>query len=111
LIGEDLAYVKDLRILRGVDLSEVIIIDNSVLSFIFQIDNGIPILPFYNNKNDGELKFLINYLENLAQHKDIRSENKKLIPLEQFRQIVIHDESKYSDNSDGSNIFYLYLYY
>jgi len=91
-MGEDHIYVKDLRVLKGVDLSEVIIIDNSVLSFIFQMDNGIPILPFYENKNDIELKFLINYLENLAQYKDIRYENKKLIPLEQFKNKVSNED-------------------
>ena len=49
-------YIKDLRILKGIDLSKVILVDNLVHSFGLQLDNGIPILEFVNNKNDMELK-------------------------------------------------------
>ena len=100
-MGEDQIYVKDLRILN-VDLCDVIIIDNSVLSFVFHMDNGIPILPFYDNKNDDELKFLIGYLDNLAQHKDLSAENKKLIPLEHFKQKVFENSS---DDITSEDIF------
>lgn len=41
-------YVKDLRIFDR-DLSKVLMIDNSCLSFAFNVNNGVPILPFYDN--------------------------------------------------------------
>ena len=49
---EDGVYIKDLRIIKNRQLKDVVIIDNAVYSFGFQIDNGIPIIPFYNNKDD-----------------------------------------------------------
>jgi CTD small phosphatase-like protein 2 len=39
-------------------LKDILIIDNSCLSFAFNIDNGIPIVPFYDDNNDQELKHL-----------------------------------------------------
>lgn len=50
----------------------MVIIDNAVYSFGFQLDNGIPIIPFYNNKEDEELLHLINYLNTLAFFTDMR---------------------------------------
>jgi CTD small phosphatase-like protein 2 len=51
--------VKDLRIFEGLPLHEVVLIDNSVYSFAHQIENGVPIIPFYHDKNDEELLHLI----------------------------------------------------
>ena len=44
--------------IKNVEPKKIIIVDNSILSFAFHIDNGIPILPFYDNKDDNELIFL-----------------------------------------------------
>lgn len=65
-------YVKDLRIFAEKDLSEIVIVDNSVYSFAFQIDNGIPIIPFYNDKSDEEMLHLVYYLNCLAGVSDVR---------------------------------------
>lgn len=79
---EEFVYVKDLRILKNINLRDAIIIDNSILSFAFHLDNGIPILPFYDNKNDNEFLSLINYLNFLSEVPDIRKENRKMFKLE-----------------------------
>lgn len=47
---EEGVYIKDLRIIKNRNLKDVVIIDNAVYSFGFQLDNGIPILPFYDDK-------------------------------------------------------------
>ena len=47
--------IKDLRIIKNRSLSDIVIVDNLVHSFGLQIDNGIPILDFTNNKDDREL--------------------------------------------------------
>ena len=65
-------YVKDLRIFKNIDLKKIIIVDNSALSFAFHLDNGIPILPYYDNKDDVELLTLVNYLNSIAGVKDFR---------------------------------------
>lgn len=39
-------FVKDLRVINR-NLSDMILIDNAAYSYSFQLDNGIPIIPFY----------------------------------------------------------------
>ena len=53
-------YVKDLRILNR-DLAKVVLVDNAAYSYSFQLENGIPILPFYEG-SDFELPKLEKYL-------------------------------------------------
>ena len=55
-------YIKDLRIIRNRRMEDMVIVDNAVYSFGFQLENGIPIIPFYNNPMDEELHHLIFYL-------------------------------------------------
>ena len=45
-------FIKDLRIIQNRSLKDIIMVDNLVHSFGLQINNGIPILEFLNNKQD-----------------------------------------------------------
>ena len=74
-------YVKDLRIIRNRQLEDLVIVDNSVYSFAFQIDNGIPIIPFYSDKEDEEMLHLIYYLNCLGQVPDVREQNREAFEL------------------------------
>lgn len=56
-------FVKDLRVIKGRDLSQVVLVDNATISFIYQLENGIPIIPFYNNEYDDELVSLGSFLK------------------------------------------------
>jgi CTD small phosphatase-like protein 2 len=47
----------------------MIIVDNSALSFAFHVKNGIPILPFFDDPFDEELKHLTYYLNCLRDAK------------------------------------------
>ena len=58
------------------------IVDNSVYSFAYHIDNGIPIIPFYRDKKDEEMLHLIYYLNCLANSKDVREQNRNAFELE-----------------------------
>ena len=49
-------YAKDLRVL-GRDLSRVVLVDNSPFSYLYQISNAVPILPYYAGE-DTELLVL-----------------------------------------------------
>jgi CTD small phosphatase-like protein 2 len=44
------------------NLEDLLIVDNAVYSFGYQLENGIPIIPFYEDKEDEELLHLIQYL-------------------------------------------------
>jgi CTD small phosphatase-like protein 2 len=81
VLTEEGYYVKDMRIFGDRDLADIVIIDNSVYSFAFQIDNGIPIIPFYNDKADEEMLHLIYYLNCLAGFDDVRDQNRQAFEL------------------------------
>lgn len=56
-------FIKDLRVIGNRDLKDVLLVDNASYSFGYQLDNGIPIIPFYNDKSDKELLHLMQYLK------------------------------------------------
>jgi Dullard-like phosphatase family protein len=95
-------FVKDLRIFKNIDLKKIIIIDNSALSFAFHLDNGIPILPYYDNKDDDELLTLVNYLNCIAKVDDLREENKKFLKMHYFLQKACNEQSDESEILDES---------
>lgn len=65
-------YTKDLSVIRNRDLKNVVLVDNAVYSFILNLNNGIPIIPYYNNKKDTELLKLRDFLLELKQLDDVR---------------------------------------
>ena len=51
----------------------MIIVDNSILSFAFDLDNGVPINSFMGNEeDDNEMLFLYAFLEDCAKSNDVR---------------------------------------
>ncbi|KAL8941060.1 MAG: hypothetical protein Q9216_002468 [Gyalolechia sp. 2 TL-2023] len=66
------AYIKDLSSVEP-DLSKVMIIDNSPLSYIFHEDNAIPIEGWINDPTDNDLLHLIPILEALQYVMDVRA--------------------------------------
>ncbi|CAD8196022.1 unnamed protein product [Paramecium pentaurelia] len=77
-------HIKDLRTLNR-NLKDVILIDNSAYSFVYQLNNGIPIIPYLDNKKDDELIELENYLMELQKVDDIRIENEKSFHFQQIQ--------------------------
>ena len=55
-------YIKDLRIISGIDISQIVIVDNQFQSFALHPDNGIPISSYFYDPLDTELRCLADYL-------------------------------------------------
>ena len=73
---KDNVYIKDLRIFKNRDLKDLIIVDNAVYSFGAQLSNGIPIMPFKDDKEDTEFLNLMTYLKNIVHFEDMRLANR-----------------------------------
>jgi CTD small phosphatase-like protein 2 len=57
-------FIKDLDIFIDREKENIIIVDNSILSFAFDIDNGVPIQSFMGTEEeDKELLYLMSFLE------------------------------------------------
>ena len=67
----DIGYTKDLIRLNR-NLKDIIILDNNPISYIFNIENGIPIKSWTGEKKDNELLNLIPILEFLSEVDDVR---------------------------------------
>jgi len=83
VVTPDNIFMKDLRVLGNRDLKNLVLVDNSPYSFGPQLGNGIPIVPFFNNKKDRELLDLQDYLcsKEMVECKDVREVNKKVYKL------------------------------
>ncbi|XP_039122164.1 uncharacterized protein LOC120258796 [Dioscorea cayenensis subsp. rotundata] len=70
-IFSDGSYTKDLTVL-GIDLAKVAIIDNSPQVFRLQVNNGIPIMSWFDDPSDHALLSLLPFLETLVDADDVR---------------------------------------
>ena len=64
-------YIKELKKLNR-ELKDVIIVDNSPLAYSFDVENGLPIKSWYDDKNDIEFEYLFPILEFLSKVDDVR---------------------------------------
>ena len=72
------SFVKDLKKL-GRNLKDVIIVDNSPTAYCLNIENGIPILTWFEDKTDRELYKICPVLEFLSLVPDVRDYIKKIV--------------------------------
>lgn len=83
---DDKYFVKDLRIITDRDLKDVVLVDNSIISMAFNIDNGVPCAPFFRwTKKDEELLFLHSYLDELFHTEDVRDHNREKFKLKEIQ--------------------------
>lgn len=78
-------YLKDLSIL-GRDLRQTLLVDNSPHAFLYQLNNGVPIVSFYDSSDDRELMKLLPFLESLVDVEDVRTPIKDKYKLHQVIQ-------------------------
>jgi len=84
-------FVKDLRIIKGRELRDMVIVDNLVHSFSHQIDNGIPIISWYGDRSDQELKYLMEYLKEARRCPDMRAYNRKRLQLADLAAVSLEE--------------------
>jgi RNA polymerase II subunit A small phosphatase-like protein len=65
-------YVKDMSLLNR-DVKDVLIIDNSPTAYYFQPENALPIISWYDDKNDTLLYDYIPFLKELTKVDDVRT--------------------------------------
>ncbi len=81
----DKVYIKSIDILNR-NPKDIIIVDDTSLSFSLNLDNGIPIIPFFGNKEDIELLMLKSYLKYLKLFNDVRTGNRKFFKLYKYQK-------------------------
>lgn len=64
------SYVKDLSRL-GRELDQIVIIDNSPMSYMFHPQNAVPVISWFDDMSDCELLNLIPFFEALADIDDV----------------------------------------
>ena len=82
-------YIKDLRIFTScTKIEDIIIVDNSLFSFANQLNNGILITSFFDDKSDTFLNNVKEYLEFIKNEKDIREINKESFKFEEIKEDI-----------------------
>lgn len=69
-------YIKDMS-LMGRSMERIAIVDNSPVAYSFQPENAIPILSWFDDRNDRELMEMMPMLEHFAQTCDYFHTSKK----------------------------------
>ena len=80
-------YVKELKKL-GRELKNIIIVDNSPMSYALNPENGIPINTWFDDKTDRELYNISSILEFLSFVPDVRN---------YINQFIVNDEISYTN--------------
>lgn len=62
----------------------MILVDNAAYSYGHQPLNGVPIIPYYEGKNDYELQALLRYIESIRYSADMREKNRKTFKLDLY---------------------------
>ena len=85
-------------------MEDMVIVDNSVYSFAYQIDNGIPIIPFYHEQSDEEMLHLIFYLNCLATCDDGRQQNRDAFELYKLNEQTATEADTFEGGDDEAQL-------
>ncbi len=106
-VGGRKFYIKDLDIFdKYYDLKNIVIIDNSVLSFAYHLNNGIPIVPYYDLEEDKELSILGYYLLSIYHYDDLREANKVHIRIDYYLEEAKKSMEEEEEEDEEDNIIH-----
>jgi Dullard-like phosphatase family protein len=97
-------YIKDMNIFEDFAPKDILIVDNSVMAFAYDLDNGIPILPYYDAEKDLELLFVAYYFESIYECDDLRVINKEYMKLDYYLNQAIEEYNNESDEESEDSI-------
>ena len=87
IINNKIYFTKNLNIFKNIcPLKDLVMVDCSVIGFGFFLENGIPIIPYYDSKEDVELKLLSYYLLSISSNNDLRIALKRDMELDYYFQ-------------------------
>lgn len=89
------SFAQDLNVL-GRDLSKTVLVDNSPHAFGYQLDNGIPIESWFDDRGDTELLKLTRFLETIQHASDVRPLVRDKFKLHKLVQDSVIPRSFYS---------------
>ena len=103
-------FIKDLSKI-GRDLKDTIIVDNNPISYLYNKDNGIPILTWHSSQSDNELIKIIPLLELLSKVDDVRVVIKKvvngnLINYSEVNKLINSKKNNYNHNINNNNYYF-----
>jgi CTD small phosphatase-like protein 2 len=85
-------FIKDLDVFLDREKENIVIVDNSIMSFAFDLDNGVPIQSFMGNEEeDKELLFLISFLEEAFYTQDVRPSIREAFKLTYLKNSIVTD--------------------
>lgn len=86
-------FIKDLDVFIDREKENIVIVDNSIVSFAFDLDNGVPIQSFMGTETDDkELLFLQSFLEEAFYQQDVRPPIRDAFKLSYLMSSIITDE-------------------
>ena len=85
-------------------MNEVIILDNSPVAYLFQPENAMPAVSWYEDPNDEELLRVATLLEHMAYEDDVRKVIRTLIVANKIepRQEQLYLSSKTQASSSNA---------
>lgn len=84
-------FIKDLDIFLDREKKDIIIVDNSIMSFAFDLDNGVPINSYNGTEEDDkELLYLISFLEEAFYQEDVKTPISKSFQLSHLQATVLN---------------------
>lgn len=82
-------HVKSVSIISNRKKEDVLIVDNLVYSYAFDLENGIPIKPYMRGQNDSELEYLAEILSPLQSFVDSRTFLQEKLKLSEFYKYAL----------------------
>ena len=80
-------FTKDLRVLAGRELKDIVIVDNAVQAIAYQLANGVPVASWFDDYEDCELVQVWSHLQRLASEDDVRRLNTQTFGLSQALKV------------------------